>query len=340
MYTGRRARAQGGCTRRPGSAERTRASDSRRRPDRRADADQLTERARGPGDDRASTTPRLAGEELVGAMMELYGDGLARIVRARGAGDAACQQSASGSRDGVGGQPAADPRPLPGRPRDAGARGARRRAPLHGVARRRRRAARHRGRRRAAAPRRPAATAARRRPRRSSWRSSRRSTRPRPTCRTGGRGGRPATQSGSRPSPGRCRSGSSTATAGRPRTWIALTRPATSRPGELRTLDAGGGRARRGQRRRHAARLPQRLRRRATPPSATATLSGEILTCARCGRGFDLPRAGRALGSEEGQLEPVPLLGRAGTKVKVALAPPPSALAQGTGPPGGGAPWT
>lgn len=70
-----------------------------------------------------------------------------------------------------------------------------------------------------------------------------------------------------------------------------------------------------------------------------ATLSGEILTCARCGRAFDLPRAGRALGSEEGQLEPVPLLGRAGTEVKVALAPPPSALAQGTGPPGGGAPW-
>jgi Fe-S cluster biogenesis protein NfuA len=51
-----------------------------------------------------------------------------------------------------------------------------------------------------------------------------------------------------------------------------------------------------------------------------ATLSGEILTCARCGRGFDLPRAGRALGSDEGQLEPVPLLGRAGTEVKVALA--------------------
>ena len=43
-----------------------------------------------------------------------------------------------------------------------------------------------------------------------------------------------------------------------------------------------------------------------------ATLSGEILTCARCGRGFDLPRAGRALGSEEAQLEPVPLLGRGG----------------------------
>jgi Fe-S cluster biogenesis protein NfuA/nitrite reductase/ring-hydroxylating ferredoxin subunit len=52
-----------------------------------------------------------------------------------------------------------------------------------------------------------------------------------------------------------------------------------------------------------------------------ATLNGEILTCARCGRGFDLPRAGRALGSDEAQLEPVPLLGRAGTKVKVALGP-------------------
>jgi nitrite reductase/ring-hydroxylating ferredoxin subunit len=51
-----------------------------------------------------------------------------------------------------------------------------------------------------------------------------------------------------------------------------------------------------------------------------ATLSGEILTCARCGRGFDLPRAGRALGSDAGQLEPVPLLRRAGAGVEVALA--------------------
>jgi Fe-S cluster biogenesis protein NfuA len=51
-----------------------------------------------------------------------------------------------------------------------------------------------------------------------------------------------------------------------------------------------------------------------------ADLSGEILTCARCGRAYDLPRAGRALGAEEGQLEPVPLLRRAGAKVEVALA--------------------
>jgi Fe-S cluster biogenesis protein NfuA/nitrite reductase/ring-hydroxylating ferredoxin subunit len=51
-----------------------------------------------------------------------------------------------------------------------------------------------------------------------------------------------------------------------------------------------------------------------------ASLSGEILTCARCGRGFDLPRAGRALGAESCQLEPVPLLRRAGAEVEVALA--------------------
>jgi Fe-S cluster biogenesis protein NfuA len=52
-----------------------------------------------------------------------------------------------------------------------------------------------------------------------------------------------------------------------------------------------------------------------------ASLSAEILTCARCGRAYDLRRAGRALGSEAGQLEPVPLLRRAtGAEVKVALA--------------------
>ncbi|HKE80030.1 MAG TPA: NifU family protein [Solirubrobacteraceae bacterium] len=52
-----------------------------------------------------------------------------------------------------------------------------------------------------------------------------------------------------------------------------------------------------------------------------AALSGEILTCARCGRGYDVRRAGRALGSEQTQLEPVPLLRRAtGAEVKVAVA--------------------
>jgi Fe-S cluster biogenesis protein NfuA len=52
-----------------------------------------------------------------------------------------------------------------------------------------------------------------------------------------------------------------------------------------------------------------------------AELSGEILTCARCGRAYDVRRAGRALGAERAQLEPVPLLRRAtGAEVKVALA--------------------
>jgi Fe-S cluster biogenesis protein NfuA len=52
-----------------------------------------------------------------------------------------------------------------------------------------------------------------------------------------------------------------------------------------------------------------------------AALRAEVLTCARCGRAYDLRRAGRALGAEQLQLEPVPLLRRAtGTEVKVALA--------------------
>jgi Fe-S cluster biogenesis protein NfuA/nitrite reductase/ring-hydroxylating ferredoxin subunit len=50
-----------------------------------------------------------------------------------------------------------------------------------------------------------------------------------------------------------------------------------------------------------------------------ASLSGEILSCARCGRAFDLPRAGRALGSDQCQLEPVPLLRPAGAGVRVAV---------------------
>jgi len=52
---------------------------------------------------------------------------------------------------------------------------------------------------------------------------------------------------------------------------------------------------------------------------ADGALEAEILTCARCGRGYDLPRAGRALGGEALQLEPVPLLRPAGSGVKVAL---------------------
>jgi Fe-S cluster biogenesis protein NfuA/nitrite reductase/ring-hydroxylating ferredoxin subunit len=48
------------------------------------------------------------------------------------------------------------------------------------------------------------------------------------------------------------------------------------------------------------------------------TLLGGTLTCGQCGRGFDLPRAGRCVGDEALQLAPVPLL-RNGGPVRVAL---------------------
>ncbi len=50
-----------------------------------------------------------------------------------------------------------------------------------------------------------------------------------------------------------------------------------------------------------------------------ATLSGPFLTCASCGCAFDLPRAGRAAAGP-GQLDPVPLLRRNGSAFEVAIA--------------------
>ena len=102
-------------------------------------------------------------------------------------------------------------------------------------------------------------------------------------------------------------------------TWMALDAAGDVSPGELRTMTLRGAEL-------VVANVDGTLLAYRSACAgchaslADATLSGEILTCARCGRGFDLPRAGRALGAEEGQLEPVPLLGRAGTKVKLALA--------------------
>jgi Fe-S cluster biogenesis protein NfuA len=55
-----------------------------------------------------------------------------------------------------------------------------------------------------------------------------------------------------------------------------------------------------------------------------AVLLGGTLTCTGCGRGWDLPRAGRAKDGGPEALEPVPLLRRGGT-VRVALAEPPAA---------------
>jgi Fe-S cluster biogenesis protein NfuA/nitrite reductase/ring-hydroxylating ferredoxin subunit len=51
-----------------------------------------------------------------------------------------------------------------------------------------------------------------------------------------------------------------------------------------------------------------------------ATLEGELLTCGRCKIRFDLVQAGRAVGSDDVYLEPVPLLRSKGLEVTVALA--------------------
>jgi Fe-S cluster biogenesis protein NfuA len=102
-------------------------------------------------------------------------------------------------------------------------------------------------------------------------------------------------------------------------TWMALDEAGDVAPGELRTVTLHGAEL-------VVANVDGTLlayRSACAGCEASlgdAALDGEILTCARCGRAYDLPRAGRALGAEEGQLEPVPLLRRAGAKVEVALA--------------------
>jgi Fe-S cluster biogenesis protein NfuA/nitrite reductase/ring-hydroxylating ferredoxin subunit len=102
-------------------------------------------------------------------------------------------------------------------------------------------------------------------------------------------------------------------------TWMSLDSAGDVAPGELRTVSVRGAEL-------VVANVDGTLlayRSRCAGCGAAlgdAGLSGEILTCARCGRAFDLPRAGRALGAEEAQLEPVPLLRPANAGVKVALA--------------------
>ncbi|HLI60050.1 MAG TPA: NifU family protein [Solirubrobacteraceae bacterium] len=53
-------------------------------------------------------------------------------------------------------------------------------------------------------------------------------------------------------------------------------------------------------------------------PLDGGTLEQGILACPRCGVAFDLPRAGRAVGGEPLQLAPVPLLQSGGVRVAVA----------------------
>ncbi len=86
---------------------------------------------------------RELASELVSAVIAMYGDGLERILAAiseAGEPGAAILDRLTAGRRGL--QPAADPRPVPGRPARARARGAGHGPALHGVPRRQRRAGR------------------------------------------------------------------------------------------------------------------------------------------------------------------------------------------------------
>ena len=217
-------------------------------------------------------------EELVGAMLELYGEGLERIFDASsGAEVRDAARRGRGRR-----QPAADPRPVPGRRSRSGSR-----------------------RRWTACGRTWSRTAAT-----SSCSASRTASRgcactgscngcaasastlelaikealeeAAPDSRARGRGRRASAR----------RAGARRAARRADAAWVDAAGRGGARPrGEL-TRDGRG--ARRRQRRRHAAGLPRRLRglRRAAArrPSSTAARCA----CAACERSFDLPRAGRA----------------------------------------------
>ena len=135
------------------------------------------------------------------------------------------------------------------------------------------------------------ATAARRRRRRSSSRSRRRSRRPRPTS-TG-----LEVEGVVEPAPAPRRAvraaGRRTATGRAPPAWTEL----DGRRAGAGLDRAGDGRRRRparGERRRHAARLPQRVRRLRRAARRRADDAGGTLTCPACERRFELPRAGRS----------------------------------------------
>ena len=205
---------------------------------------------------------RAVADELVASIMQLYGEGLERIFAAL---DEDAPRDPRPARRGRGGrEPDADPRPLPGRPRDAGARGARDRAALHGVARRRRRAGRRRGRRGEARGSSGTARAAPRRRRRSRPRSRRRSRRPRPTS-TAWRSracvepaptgfALPVLQAGAE-LPMANGNGN-----GAPPAWTELEARRARRPARTAPITVARRRPAGRQRRRHAARLPQRVR--------------------------------------------------------------------------------
>ena len=129
-------------------------------------------------DEYADPRDRELAEALVGAVVELYGEGMRRIVGVLDdGGDDAVRAPRAAGRGRGGGQPAADPRPLPGSA--GGARGRRRSTRCVPTSSRTAATWSCSGSRTAspACGCRAAARPARRRRRRWSWRSSRRSTR-------------------------------------------------------------------------------------------------------------------------------------------------------------------
>ena len=88
--------------------------------------------------------------------------------------------------------------------------------------------------------------------------------------------------------------------------WLPLDRADDVAPGTVRRSSSAAPAAR-GQPGRHAARLPGRVP-RLLAALADGSLQGDVLTCGGCGRAFDLPAAGRALDGAGAPLEPVPLL--------------------------------
>ncbi len=104
-------------------------------------------------DSAGDPATRELAEELVSAVVQMYGAGLERIVELvarRGRGGQAPRADAR--RGGAGGGAPVDPRPAPGATAGAGAGRARAGTPLHGIPRRQRRAARAGGGRRADRP--------------------------------------------------------------------------------------------------------------------------------------------------------------------------------------------
>jgi Fe-S cluster biogenesis protein NfuA/nitrite reductase/ring-hydroxylating ferredoxin subunit len=101
-----------------------------------------------------------------------------------------------------------------------------------------------------------------------------------------------------------------------PSRWLPLSEGSEARPGELRAVEIDGAQLLVANvegsllaYRNACASCGDRL--------DDAELDGGLLCCPRCGVGFDLPRAGRAAGGEPLQLTPVPLLASGGVRVAV-----------------------